>query len=137
MARSKSKKYDSLRGRETSRFSRRSLPLNLKYTEDRRQFTPEYAPLPKSLRSRDLGLRLKRRIPVSPKPQQGYGYQPPTYNYQNPLVKLEFTQPKDILLCVRRKIRSEVMHALGLAGRKLTFRKSGAGAHNEWSKVGC
>lgn len=44
-----------------------------------------------------------------------------------------FAQPKNIPICVRRKIRREVLHAFRIAG------KTGLGAphYNEYSKVTC
>lgn len=142
MARSKSKSHnssDSYGGREANRFSSRRLPLrvNLKPIEDRRLFTPDPNKTPKTFKQRQFGLRVKGVPLVSLKRSEGYRYQPKTFQYEPLPYRLEFTSPRNIVLCARRKIRSEVMHALGLAGLKRIFRKSGAGSHNQWSKVSC
>lgn len=50
--------------------------------------------------------------------------------------RVGFAMPWQVVLCVRRKRRREVMHALGIAGR----RGVGAGRRwhrNEWSDVRC
>lgn len=75
-------------------------PLPLLEIEDRRRFHPggRNAP-PKSFRS-------------SPAKQK-----PKTYSLLkgNPLYA--FAHPKKTIMCVRRKMRTEVMHALGFAGK--------------------
>lgn len=47
--------------------------------------------------------------------------------------RVQFEHPRRVVLCIRRKVRKQVIHAL-----KLT--KKGAGSarrHNEWSHVAC
>lgn len=148
MARSKSNKNQNINasysGRETKRFSRRSLPLgvNLNNIQDRRLFNPDPYRPPVSISQRQVELRLRGLRLVSLKYNRqlkspSLSNKGSMYHYAQLPYKLEFVQPKDVLLCAKRKIRSEVMHAMGLAGLKRIFKKAGAGSHNEWSKVGC
>lgn len=46
---------------------------------------------------------------------------------------LAFAEPDALPLCVRRKVRKQVLHAKGVAGRKGLKRPR----FNEWSKVQC
>lgn len=143
MARSKSNKNqnqnNSYGGRETNSFSRRSLPLrvNLKTIEDRRLFNPEPSRAPQTFGRRDLALRLAGFRLVSLKRAEGKRLNTKLGLYEPLPYRLEFSRPEDVIMCARRKIRSEVMHAIGLAGLKRIFRKSGAGSHSQWSKVSC
>lgn len=60
-----------------------------------------------------------------------------TPNYMQQVARhIEFVSPRRVVVCVRRKIRKEVMHALGFAGRR---GRGGAGPrrYTEHSNIHC
>lgn len=71
--------------------------------EDRRTFHPEgvYRP-PRSLNRSDTQIVPKQKPKRQPSQTKG---------------TLSFADPRSVLVCIRRGIRKEVLHALGKAGR--------------------
>lgn len=125
-------------GRETPRFARRSLPLrDLKREyEDRRTFHPEGLDRPvqrfsgRSIRPRVVGVTKKKSDPRSTFSLSDEFAQAPSF-------RLGFVEPKDVLLCVRRTTRKEVLHAKKYAGKKKIFRRRGAGSKGINSNFKC
>lgn len=128
-------------GRDTSDIAKwRYLPLSqyvakplsvLRLFEDRRFFHPEGVQAPARSFTR-LSHRLEFRagpLRVSYRPTRvAMGLENPY-----PSWKIGFVKPKEVLICVRRRIRRQVMHAFKIAGR------SGLGGprYNAYSKVSC
>lgn len=87
-------------------------PFSLTLYEDRRQFHPEgiYAPAKSfnSTRHRIAVPKSNYKVPLSQYSALGQTY--PTY-------KLAFEAPTKVLVCVRRKIRKQVLHALSKTGK--------------------
>lgn len=54
--------------------------------------------------------------------------------WRGSLAPVQFRAPNQVIVCVRRKTRREVLHALNLTGRG-----SGGGRRrrNVWSSIGC
>lgn len=129
---------DSLVGRGSYLTSKRSLPQSssstLKLFEDRRTFHPEGDLRPAGVlrgpRSRFVVKNVLKRL-VNRDIRGPYGIKLAHVNVVP--WNVGFERPKDVLICVRRKIRREVLHALHIAGR------SGLGSphYNEFSKVRC
>lgn len=115
-------------GRETYEFSKQSLPLSKIYNrqniplsefEDRRRFHPEGKDRP-ATNFRGITARLNvAGIPIlkAHRPE-GKVYNFHTEGYQPVPWKLGFVSPERVLVCVRRKIRQQVLHAIGIAGRR-------------------
>lgn len=49
------------------------------------------------------------------------------------LSKLAFATPSSVVDCIKRKMRAQVLHALGIAGRH----RGGSGRHTPTSHIGC
>lgn len=121
----------SVVGREVSNtFARRSLPLSrisvrdLRPIEDRRDFHPDYDHrAPKSYPSYRTHVRVKSYQPVNLSSD----------TYQAVPWRTEFVKPQEVITCVKRKIRREVLHALLVAGK----RGLGRPHYNLFSKVSC
>lgn len=100
-------------------------PLDLRPFEDRRLYTPTRVNWPKRIvRSAVLPARLVERA-----------RDPRRVLVNSSLSRLgmEFHAPKRVLICVRRKQRREVLHALNK-----TRKGAGAAKHrNQWSDVKC
>lgn len=100
-------------------------PLDLRSFEDRRLYSPTSINWPKRiLRKATLPARVIER-----------SRDPRRVLAKTSLVKLgmEFNAPKRVLICVRRKQRREVIHALNK-----TRKGAGAKKHrNQWSAVKC
>lgn len=91
-----------------------TLSQTLYELEDRRTYRPDYSVrAPASQRRRDARL-----------------IQDPT---QSNLRRITFANPTHVAMCLRRKIRREVLHALKVAGGK-GFKKP---RRNAWSDIGC
>lgn len=113
---------------------RRYLPLTV--YEDRRQWHPEgvrasarsFSSSRHRLESRD---RVYNRYNVKPVSRL---HSSPVFGVSQTRASIAFADPSRTLICVRRKIRREVMHALGLSG-------SGSGQRpprlSEYSSVRC
>lgn len=89
---------------------------SLKIYEDRRIYHP----------ARARPVRTKRRVASIRASRL-------TSLYSPPINKIEFTQPKQVLICVRRQRRREILHALGKAGQKGQRKPK----RNFWSEVSC
>lgn len=92
---------------------RRMYEDHLRLLEDRRLYKPD-------ARTRPPAASPQRAARVKAKPNRFNG--------------LQFSIPNRVAICIRRKIRREVMHALKL-------RKKGAGSRNRrrnfWSRISC
>lgn len=129
--------------RETFDFSNRRLPVSSNYSvtqfynyrtpltlfEDRRQWHPEgiYAPARSFSQTRHRLVPVIGRSPIKQRP--GRAWYP---GFQGREV-IAFRAPQKTLICVRRKIRKEVLHA---------FRKTGRGGQrspkfNHYSSISC
>lgn len=144
MARSNSKK-----GRVNYSNAKRSLPLSdfsipspkpIRFTikplqayEDRRQWNPEgrYAPARSFSKTRH---RLME-VPARKKEvrHENTGLRPFSSNFLDPAYRIGFVEPDRVLICARRKIRREVMHATGNAGK----RGQKLPRRNFYSKIKC
>jgi len=126
----------SRRGRELVSLARRSLPLGNKNREyeDRRTYHPEGLDRPVT---RVSGRSMRLRVVGVTKKQKQSQYSLPEQIASAPSFRLGFVEPSDVLLCVRRKNRREVMHAKNLAGKKNIFKRSGAGSKNINSNLKC
>lgn len=128
-------------GRETYRFANPKLPLDqnnyfkrsipLNEFEDRRHFHPEGTRRPATT-FRSLPAKLKVRD-IPRQKANTYDYSAQSFTY--PSYALGFIQPKRVLLCVRRNIRKQVLHAFGIAGRRGLGRDGVK--WNEDSKISC
>lgn len=101
---------------------RRPLVNLLRLYEDRRAFHP-YGPdrLPGTFRQRDAAsITLRRSSPAA--------------GNRMPRDVLQFRAPKQVLLCIRRQRRREVIHALGKAGSGSRARNR---KRNEYSNISC
>lgn len=134
MSKSKSRKR-----RDNSSIANRRLPLSfsrpllspfpLIEIEDRRQWHPEgeYAPARSFSRSRHrLTLpRQRRQITRKSSLQKVFYSQVPSV--------VSFYEPLKVLICVRRSIRKEVLHALNKTGRRGQKRPR----YNFYSSISC
>lgn len=97
--------------RDTSDIANFQLPLPMSFTslsdyEDRRQFYP--APVTPA---RDIfGSAAKIKVG---RPKNG----PTQLSFKRALAALQFSAPKEVVVCVKRKVRKEVLHALGKSGK--------------------
>lgn len=92
-------------------------PVDLSVFEDRRMFHPD--PLPRAIsvrRKADADVVVKKVVPFRRLPHQ-----------------LSFRVPDYVAMCIRRKVRREVIHALRLEKRGA----GGAKRRNEFSNVEC
>jgi len=132
-------------GRETNVFTKRSLPLSqfnykksvpLHEIEDRRRYHPEGKGRPATT-FRAIPSRFKVGTVPFPKakPQTGTPWDVRTQSNESPPWQIAFEEPSRVLVCVRRKIRKEVLHAFGIAGRRGLGR--GGVQFNENSKFSC
>jgi len=87
---------------------RRSVPLPLLEHQDFRQWHP--APLSKPLR-RLGGASARLKVATPARPVGG----PVTFPYH----KVAFRDATRVVLCVRRQVRRQIIHALGKAGGKV------------------
>lgn len=110
--------------RDLERVRERGLPIDNRAYEDRRQWHPDgdYRPARSYSRSRQ---QLKLSDPMDDLRDV----------WQSTRAVLAFSNPRDVLVCVRRKMRREVLHA---------FRKTGRGGgrkrpprYNWFSKIKC
>lgn len=103
-------------------------PVDLRVFEDRRLHHPEPAlhrpafSMPRAA----SGLRL----PNVNKPR--FNRRPSVDTFPSPVVS--FQVPERVTLCVRRKRRTEVLHAMGRVGKGIRVRK---GRRNAYSSVSC
>lgn len=111
------------------------LPENLTEVEDRRRWDPEvlwgspaFTPRTFSRSVARIGVANNRNRPSK---ARGAVFSPWSF----PAYQLGFKNPAKVVLCVRRKIRREVLHARHVAGRSpKTFRPRRRG----WfSSIGC
>lgn len=157
-------------GRETNVFTKRSLPLSqqqyqrfkIEEPEDRLDYVPKrsfrfntrlfeiedrrhFHPEGKERQATDFrGLRVRFRVAGIPiakaKRPEGRVWDARTQGYDPLPWRIQFERPERVLLCVRRKIRREVMHAfaggMGAKLGKLThlFRKP---KYTKYSTVRC
>lgn len=116
----------NLGGREFNVFSRQHLPLSKYYKkqsiplsefEDRRRFHPEGKERPaKNFRAINVRFRVAG-IPIAKaKRSEGRVWDARTEGYDPLPWRIGFERPERVLICARRKIRREVIHALGFAG---------------------
>lgn len=104
----------------------------LRQIEDRRDFHPEGQTRPaRSFSSFHHRLRIKG-IPLVEVTRPS-GYQWKDDSYQPLPYRVGFVRPERVLICVRRKIRREIMHALRFAGGSGNRRPN----YNEYSSVSC
>lgn len=113
------------KARLASSLSLKSLaPSAILRYEDRRNWRPEPAPVrAATLFSVGITTRNKRPPPARP-----YKLQSGT------LATLKFREPDKVPVCVRRKIRAQVLHALGKTGRG---RGGGKKHYNAQSSISC
>lgn len=107
---------------------------SLRDVEDRRSFHPEGQDRAARSLSR-FNHRLRIKTPVGTWSSKYQKYQTPwEINYEVPW-QIAFDRPNRIAVCIRRKIRSQVLHALGIAGR----RGLGVGGIrlNPFSRISC
>lgn len=143
----KRNRNNSKKGRVISVNSNRRLPLSrsplavsdfkpmtrqLDLFEDRRTFHPEG----KSAPARSTN-RSRHRLQSPPVKEAAFSHQDslnyPSAHSVQPHAIAAFTAPKKVLVCVRRKIRKEVMHALGKSGRSGQRRPR----RSEYSSIQC
>lgn len=123
MARRSKNKNTSLRSRRDIfiPIARRSLPLTV--YEDRRLFHPDPLPAARSFNRRVARIVEHPRNVNVPSRLSGRSFS----------TRFSFDVPADVLVCVRRKIRKEVIHAIGKSGK--------AGQRpprrNQWSDIHC
>lgn len=104
--------------------SRDLLPI-----EDRRHFYPGNAFTGWQAAKRLSGAKPRlAAIPVSRSPSKT---RPGAFW---PTPRVAFEAPRSVVICIRRKQRRQVFHALGLAGRRLGYRRARRGPY---SSVGC
>lgn len=141
MARRRVKQSDKSVGRDNKfTIARRRLPLSkfadqplsfLRTFEDRRTFHPEgeFRPL-STFTSR---ARYEIRPKFSARPSESVKAHSPFAQGNYPSWRVGFVKPQEVLTCVRRNIRRQVLHAFRVAG------KSGLGGprYNQYSKVSC
>lgn len=136
MARSRSRKRSgSYQGREVyNSFARRSLPLDRKLieVEDRRQFHPDGALRP-SKRLTGVPARVVVKKPVPLKRGTGFSFGDEFTRYAVVPWQLSFEDSRRVVVCARRKVRKEVLHARGVAGARGLRRPR----FNENSKISC
>lgn len=113
--------------RSPNSIARRSLvpafhirPLDLRVFEDRRSFYPERVYRPALSTSRRGFARVRERAAL-PRPSSMLRD-----------LRFQFAVPQKVIICVRRKQRREVLHALGK-----TRGGSGRKRRNSWSNVSC
>lgn len=123
--------------RETHDFSNRRLVARPKSTpltaiEDRRRFHPDGFAAPaqsfKKTRHRITEQTYQRKKSINQK-----SVLPNFYTPTIEIGKLAFQEPKNILVCVRRKVREEVLHALKKTGKRGQKRKK----FNYYSSISC
>lgn len=123
-------------GRATEAFSSRplaslarpivlALPADLRQVEDRRRYHPLGNERGVATTQGSVSVRPGAAKSRFKKPYKASAW---------PSAGLRFKAPKNIVLCVRRKIRAEVLHALKLTGRG---RGRGKKHFNKFSKIGC
>lgn len=103
---------------------------DLRIFEDRRTAYPARARQRPALlfsgRQHRLVVRDRKPTPR----QSAFGFKP---NDQT-RARVAFADPRKTLVCVRRKVRKEVLHATGAAGSRRRQKKP---RHNELSKISC
>lgn len=110
--------------RSTIKIYRRREPLTV--YEDRRKWHPEGTRAP----ARSFSSTRHRLRAVLPKRVQGTFSLSSLYS---PPIAVGFREPNRVLICVRRQIRREVLHAKRIAGGS-GFKKP---KYNEYSRVRC
>lgn len=123
-------------GRETNRFARRSLPLQRKsiltQIEDRRAYHPEgETRTPKKITG--IPSRVVVNRPRSLRDGRGLSFYDRVTAIPAVPVGLSFQDSTRVILCTRRKMRKEVLHAKGVAGTKGLKPPR----FNYWSKISC
>lgn len=99
--------------------------------QDRRTFSPSpfatrtNAGRPTRLIAKPLGPRKQAR-------SQRLSYKPGYLPYS-----VAFSSPRSVAICVRRGIRKEVLHALGISGRRGLGRGRGGSRRTVFSKIRC
>lgn len=97
--------------------------------EDRRFFNPDiYSPL----RISNVVARVTSLPNVNRKKTSRFITVVPYPARPNKIYSLGFKDPSGVILCVRRKIRKEIIHARGIAGSKVRKPR-----FNEFSRVRC
>lgn len=129
MAHGRSRKKSSFH-RDTQAIARRSLvgtikPLvDLKNLEDRRTFSPDGFRTPaKSIRSPRHRLTESITYPKSLQRKSLRYTKYPTFSPVVTVNRIAFEHPEEVAICVRRKIRKEVLHAKKKTGRRGQKRK--------------
>lgn len=129
-------------GRETYDFSSRRLPLShkkqvpLSSFEDRRRFHPEGSGRPaKTFRAISARFKVGGITLAKARRPEGSVWDARSQGYEPLPFKIGFVEPSRVLVCVRRKIRREVIHALGI--NKLRGLGRGGVRFNENSKFSC
>lgn len=98
--------------------------------EDRRRWHPE----PEVLRPAVTVPMSRAGLVVAPTPhRQARPRQAKRYQVKFPSPRIAFKTPDAVVICVRRKRRREVLHALGKAGRRGQRKPR----RNEWSDISC
>lgn len=111
-------------GRDHFPIARRSLPLTV--YEDRRLWNP-VKPSPARAFSRRVARIVEHNRNVNIPSRSSHRSLP------LPATRFAFSVPRDVIVCVRRKVRKEVIHASGRAGRRGQRRPR----RNEYSDVRC
>lgn len=101
--------------------------LRMLEAEDRRHWRPDDGLAPaRTFTGRPAGIKAS-----APRAHRGRGFFP---RLEYPSFGVSFSAPWKVLVCVRRKVRREVLHALRFVGKG-----TGGGRHrrNQWSGVRC
>lgn len=96
----------------------------LSLIEDRRTHYPGLSPYKRPVVSEAVGRPARLKLIQNPRHRQP--------SYTKALVA--FAEPDKLPLCIRRRVRKEVLHAKGVAGSKKPQRKP---RRNEFSDVSC
>lgn len=102
--------------------SKKYLDMTLAEITDRRLYHPAG---PRRPAVRYGGLPHSLRIPARARPNRSFTF-PPT--------QVGFRTPKSVIICVRRKRRTEVLHALGKTGAGVKKRRP---RRNWYSSISC
>ncbi|QXP44248.1 MAG: hypothetical protein [Arizlama microvirus] len=115
-----------------SRLTKAALGLALLQADDGRRFHPS-KPLHRPLRNLQ-GHQGHRLLVGNPTSRKSRGKRPSARSMPSAAVPygVRFDQPQQLLLCIRRKRRKEVIHAIGRAGTKVRPPR-----RNEYSGVSC
>lgn len=103
----------------------RTWSQNLRLVEDRRSYHPEALTQMRPVRM--INSQRPRLIPVA--------FSSPKYKFNNLVpTAIGFKIPNKVAICVRRKQRKEILHALKKTGRG---KRTSRGRRSQWSDIHC